>query len=285
MPENGDNRPNSLVWEFLEYLAQFRFLTADQVGAVWGIPAERIEALVATGWILRFELQDPSAEGPARSVYALGRAGAAALASNAGRDISAFPYLTKGKLKFSLMFLEHTLARNEFALTLKMATRQAPGVELLFWEHRPERLRDVVHLVGSNGEYERQPLVADGYFGLRVATRPQGRQEVYFLVEIDRGTVTIPRMAKRYRGYREWWRKGGPQERFGVPNIRVLTVAKGRRRVERLKRAAGETQDGRRGSQLFGFCEEGDVTLQKPMRVFKDIWETPGGGKKYSIVA
>lgn len=283
MPENGDRKPSSLVWAFLDHLARFRFFTANQVKTVWNIPPERLDALASSGWILDFELTDPSTDAPPRRVYALGRAGALSLATRSGRDPRSYPYLTRGKLKFSLMFLEHTLARNEFALTLMMATRKTPGVELLLWEHRPERIRDVVHLAGKGGEYKRQPLVADGFFGLRVGARPRGRREVYFLVEIDRGTVSIPRMASRYRGYHEWWRTGAHRHRFGIPNIRILTVGKGKRRVERLRSAAEAPRSAIHVSGLFLFTQDTNVLLANSKQILEPIWQRATGDGKHSL--
>lgn len=240
----------------LDLLRRFRFLTARQLQLAVGCAEVDLLGLEDTGLVLGFGLADPFRQRESERVYALTRQGAQALMARKNLDRSEVPYLTPGQRQRSLLTLQHTLARNECALALEHACRDSADTEMLGWEHRPERIADAAFLYDEKLGSVRVPLVPDGVAILR----HRGTEHV-LIVEIDRGTVGIPRMTLRYRGYAAWWENGGPERKYGVRASRVLTVAPTEKRTENLRAAARKAIRRGRGSRLLWFATEDAVQI------------------------
>jgi len=235
----------------LDLLRRFRFLTGRQIGLAVGCEPATLRRLGTAGHVVGFDLVDPFARGEVERVYALARGGAHALVARLGLDRSEVPYLAPGRSRRSLLTLGHTLAVGEFGLALEASCQSAQGLELLAWEMRPDRIGDAVHLYDDRRGAVRVPLVADGFALVRHRGVLHG-----LLVEIDRGTVGIPRMTLKYRAYVRWWASGEPERKFGVRAIRVLTVAPSDKRVEHLRAAARAAIHRGAGSRLLWFARE-----------------------------
>ena len=237
----------------LALLAACRFLTAgDLVRA--GIETADIEAADAAGCLLRLQFQRRITDHERTEVLALSRAGSRELARMMEVDLPSVPYSSRSNSARSAFFLDHTLGRNTFALSLAMAGQRVGGAPLLSWEHDRDRLSDSVSLMTSEGEFRRQPLEADG---LAVCTGPRGAEGL--LVEIDRGTEPPSYLGRKYAGYLEWWRQGGHLRRFDVKTIRILTVAPDERRLSRLRQACLAATGGKAGGLFWFVAEEAIV--------------------------
>ena len=249
----------------LELLRQLRFLTDRQLRLSAHCTTADLDRLRDSGCVVAFPLVDPFEERDQEQVFALARAGAHLLIERLGYDRTEVPYLTPSRAHRSLVTLRHTLARNEFALALQQATSDTDGIDFVRWEHAPHRIGDSVHLYDDRRGALRVPIVADGLALLRCHDQLHG-----LLVETDRGTVGLPRMTLRYRGYQAWWRTGGAERRFGVRAIRVLTVAPTERRAESLRQAARKAIHRGAGTRLLWFatqpeCQIGQDLLHKPL--------------------
>lgn len=233
----------------LALLGACRFLTAPDLGAA-GIAADDLAAADAAGCLLRLEFQRRITDGKRTEVFALARAGARELARAIEIDAAAVPHSTRSNSARSAFFLDHTLARNGFALSLAMSCRQGAAA-LLSWEHDRDRLADSVSLVSPTGEYQRIPLEADG---LAVCRGPRGVEGL--LVEIDRGTEPPGYLGRKYAGYIEWWKQGRHEKRFDVKTIRIVTVAPDERRLARLRQACQAATEGKAGGLCWFTSEE-----------------------------
>jgi hypothetical protein len=233
----------------LALLAACRFLTAGDIGRA-GIEAADLAAADAADCILRLQFQRRVTDRERTEVLALSRAGAKELARTMDVDPSCVPHSTRSNSARSAFFLDHTLGRNSFALSLAMSGQRVGGAPLYSWEHDRDRLSDSVSMISSTGEFARLPLEADG---LAICCGPRGIEGL--LVEIDRGTEPPSYLGKKYAGYLEWWRQGRHVKRFDVKTIRILTVAPDERRLGRLRQACQAATAGKAGG-LFWFVSE-----------------------------
>lgn len=254
-------RPPWLVQAFLA-LARHEFLTALQLAARFALRhpevVEAIEALVTEGLLQRL-VPPPNLRGDvAASAYSLTRAGAELLTHAVERIVRLPPR------RRTLLTLTHDLGRNSFALALERLDERG-RLRLLGFETRRTRLADVVH-VAERGRPLRIPLVADGLAVVEVGGEVTG-----LLLEQDRGTVSIERMRRKFLGYDAWWREGGPERRFGLRSLRVVTVAPTQARLQRLREAA-LAATGNRGSKLFWFALDEDVSVEAPERLLGPAW-------------
>lgn len=246
----------------LALLAACRFLTSADLARM-GVEAADLAAADAAGCVLRLRFQRRVTDLERTEVLALSRAGSRELARETGVAPSSVPYSTRSSSSRSAFFLDHTLARNAFALALA-ASCQGGASSLLSWEHDRDRLSESVSLI-VDGEYRRQPLEADG---LAVCRGPRGVEGL--LIEIDRGTEPPSYLGRKYAGYLEWWRQGGHARRFDVNTIRIVTVAPDPRRLARLRQACLVATFGKAGG-LFWFVSEDALSKEG---IAAGIWST-----------
>jgi hypothetical protein len=162
--------------------------------------------------------------------------------------------------------LGHELLKNDLAVVLKLLD-DAGAIELLRWETSRDALADAVRVMRGTRS-ERIALVADAFVAIATPAGPTA-----LLVEIDMSTVPLARMRKRYEGYAAWWRGGGPERRFGVRSLRVVTIANHATRAARLREAAAEVADS--GSHgLFWFASGDILDLERPERLLEPHFVT-----------
>lgn len=162
--------------------------------------------------------------------------------------------------------LDHELVKNDLAVVLQLLDAKG-AIDLLRWETARDALADAVHLVrGARGE--RVALVADALVVVATPTGPTA-----LLVEIDMGTVSATRMSRKYEGYAAWWRGGGPERRFGVRSLRVVTIANHAARAARLGAAAGDAV-GSDAHGLFWFAAADVLDPEAPERLLAPRFTT-----------
>jgi hypothetical protein len=249
----------------LALLAAFRFLSVSDL-ALASIDNGEVEAAEAVRSVLRFQLQRRMTDAAPTQVLALSRAGALELARVMDVEPGTVPHSTRSNSSRSVMFLDHTLARNGFALSLAgMKCERDGGPILLSWEHDRDRLADSVAMMANTSQFCRQPLEADGF---AVCHGPRGIEGL--LVEVDRSTEPVGYLGRKYAGYLEWWRQGGHARRFDVDTVRILTVASDEKRMARLRDACLESTHGKAGG-LFWFGAEDAVAKHG---IMAPIWST-----------
>jgi len=185
--------------------------------------------------------------GSGSTAYALTLRGARLLAELTGDEP-----VPVGRAK-SVAMLDHELVKNDLAVVLQLLDAKGE-IELLRWETARDALADAVHLVRGTRS-ERVAIVADA---LAVIATPTGPTAL--LVEVDMGTVPLARMRRKYEAYAAWWRADGPERRFGVRALRMVTIANHETRLARLRASAAEVAgSGAQGFFWFGGLDALDV--------------------------
>lgn len=265
MPTLQDNllhpRPSWLP-EVLAILGRHGFATARQLGATVGVPIADLDGalgeLVQEGLLQVLVPTHALHGGTPEPAYLLARRGAELL-----RGLDEHAQVRPVRPEKSRYTLAHDLLRNEFGLVLERLGRMGV-IQFHRFETAREKIAAVGH-VGGRGLPERIPLVADGLAVVEIDGHVTA-----LLIEIDRGTVALPRMASKYAGYLAWYQDQGPLRRFGMKSLRVLTIAPSAARLHRLREAALEATGGR-GSGLFWFAPESAVDVTDPERLLGSV--------------
>lgn len=238
------------------------------------IVTKRLMLLYHNGYLDRLHPPVASNRGSSPIVYCLDRKGARLLAAELGVDMPALGW-QKRQRERGLLFLEHTLAVNDFRIAVTLAARQ-DGYEIIRWfderllrkaEVR-EGLREIALEVGKGGS-----ILPDAYFTLNV----DGKKASFFL-EVDRGKTPGRRIRRKVRIYREYYTSGLYEHDFHSKSLRVLTVTTSDRRLDNMRKWA-ETESGGR---LFWFTTERSV---RPETVFSQpIWKVAGEEGLHALV-
>lgn len=231
--------------ELLSTLAEHEYLAVHQLAALLRQSAEIIAPVLER--LVRDRQVRVITATTGSTAYGLAIRGARLLA-----EITGDEPVPVGRARSAIM-LDHELVKNDLAVVLQLLDA-AGSIELLRWETARDALADAVQLLrGSRAE--RVALVADA---LVVIATPSGPTAL--LVEVDMGTVSLSRMKTKYEGYAAWWRGGGPERRFGVKSLRILTIAKHETRMARLRAAAAEVAgSGAHGLFWFGTADALDA--------------------------
>jgi len=174
-----------------------------------------------------------------------------------------------------------------------------PDFDLTRWESGTYIQDQVV--IGDRGEKEAAPIAPDGYFKLTLHRKKDVKKN--FFLEVDRDTMTEERFLKKLKAY---WKlkdneaKDELKKELGIESYRVITVTNSERRKgnlldiskqvnpeseseqEETDKAEKEEDEG--GSDMFLFTCESNYSLEKPMTILKEIFETPANQEKKSIL-
>jgi len=97
---------------------------------------------------------------------------------------------------------------------------------------------------------------------------------MHFFLEVDRSTMALERMLKKYKGYWNWRLEGGQERKLKIPNFRVLSISRTEERKENMRRIAKRANDRETGSAMFWFACEKSYNLKNPESVLKPIWQS-----------
>lgn len=258
----------------LQALARLRFLNIEQLSAINGGQTPGIIAWEQFGLVLRKDF--PSLDGKMRVVVALARRGAEALARESGVEVKSIPYLTPSSFTRSLFTLEHALAISELGVVLERLNETELDFALTYWETSPQKLAASVFLSTPKGRV-RVPLVADAKFSASYHGEASS-----FLVEMDRGTIDLKRMKQKLSGYLHWWREGGPEERFGTRNLRLLILVPTKKRRENLRRILADLC-AKGGAGFFWLGLHEHVKARAPQDFMTAHWLKPKSDEPLSL--
>jgi len=221
-------------------LAQCRFVTRGSFLAALGplgLLPEQIDDWVRAGLLFEGPVRvDPLSTGDSAPYLALTSAGARALAAATGRRVEAS---TPATLRKPNQKRGHDVWVGEIALSALTLGREGQ-IDLVGVECDDHRISFSVTFAHPGEAPEQLTLRPDAYVLVRSSMGPVG-----FLVEVDRGTVSVKTMARRYAGYLAWQRGGGPVRDFSVKALRVLTVVPSEARLQALHDAALEASHGK----------------------------------------
>lgn len=167
----------------------------------------------------------------------------------------------------SPMFLEHTLAINEFRIAMMLAC-QRQGWDIEQWRTESE-IKSDYDRVRVPLRSRKVALVPDGYATIFVP----GRGHTHFFLELDRGTMTLDRFREKVQAYIAYYKSGAYSKRYDAKGFRVLTVvdsATDRRRHN----LANTTQEVQGIGRRFWFASAAEISSRTVL--FDPIWELAG---------
>jgi len=259
----------------LSSLGSCRFLSVPQISALHfdspAAAATRMRRLHEAGLVASVFVPVRPYDRRAFTIFGLSGRGARLIAEQTGGPL---PRFVSEREKRSGLFLDHTLRRNDLRICLDLLDRQERGFQLLVWRQSPDGLRFSAVVRGRALSYTRVPLVPDGFF----AVKRSGVVQAFF-VETDMGTVSLARMAVRYRAYQLWWRRGGHLDLCGSAPLRILTLTTTERRLAALRQAAFRgSGNPRHGSGLFWFALLAAADIAEPAKLLGPAWTTAAAG-------
>jgi len=256
----------------LEMVNEYRLATSAHLqalaaGSNQGI-LRRLQKLFHAGFLDRLVRMPRQKAGSAKMVYALTNRGVRELQKEGLiQSVTATDWNAQNR-DLHGYGIEHTLLISQVRAVLESACRKHPDMRIVAWQEGPTTF-DAVEVALNNG-YARIPVAPDAFFGLE---DPKGRS--YFFLEADRGTMTVPRFARKLVAYAAYWRERRHEQKFAIRYFRVLTVTTSAKRTEHLV-AAARNADGVDGlGRLFLFTEEQRLRLDDPATIFTRIWTTP----------
>ena len=219
-------------------------------------------------------------------VYGLDAAGARYLKETSGVPIGSADWKSRNR-SYTRENLDHTLAITRFLVDLEVACRARSDISLIRFENilanAPEATRRSrfpmswpVPISWQGGKTEVH-VAPDAIFGLRVVRADGTAARAYFLLEIDRGTMTIvpservrasdafpyrATILRKLLAYADSYRLALHTARFGIQAPRVLFLTTSSVRAEAIRLAAQkcahETSHLPTGAFLFGIESAGD---------------------------
>lgn len=260
-PLNFQIGPKDIL--ILQDLAAHKFLDSKHISALHPEMKERslqsrLYLLFHGGLIDRPTSQFTYFQKAAHIVYSLTKKGAELVSHNKGNVNQARQPKDTG-----VSFLQHSLMISNFKTILELALKESGKAKLYAW--RESKAIDAIY---SDGE--RLPIAPDAFF-----TIEDKDYLMHFFLEVDRSTMALERMIKKFKGYWDWRAEGGHKQKLKISNFRVLTVALTEERKENLRQIAKKADGNQTGSIMFWFACEKSYNLENPETILRTIWQTP----------
>ena len=238
--------------ELLAALLDYRLLTTTQVQKLFFRSLHRTRKRLFKLWqhgiVDRVFRPVALGDAPSEAIYSLARKGARLLTRQDGLTERAHPDARRSA-RVSPLFLDHTLAVNDFRIALKTSCDRNDSARLLFWRQGNEiRFEQVIVDQRFGASPVRVPVVADGLAGVETVGK-----KIFFFVEVDLGTVSHNRWRKRFAAYRRASLDVGLLRRLGVLKFGVLVITVGEKRMRNLERLAEPFQLLNGSEIMFSF--------------------------------
>jgi hypothetical protein len=197
----------------------------------------RLRQLVQADILRRVDPWVKQGHGRKSYLYAIGRAAQGVLCREFMLELAAIDWKPKTSLENNFLFMDHILATNDLHISVALSARKY-GYALESWTDekllRKREMRDGVTIKDSEGNEKRVTVIPDAAFALQA-----GEKWGHFLVEIDRGTITISRgWTEKIKALLQYQQSGAYERRYHTGSFRVLTVTTGAERLAHLKQAA-----------------------------------------------
>jgi hypothetical protein len=266
----------SVAERALTALSRCRFVSRASLLAAMGpsgLRDELIDGWVAAGLIFQGTVTlDPLQPEPT-PYLALTRQGARALSAATGASAEG---LSASLLKRPSQKRGHDVCVGEVALSV--LTLAAEGnIELVGIETDDKRLAVSTVLAEPGESPERITLRPDG---LALAEGSFGKTAL--VLEVDRGTISLETMGRRYAGYMTWYRQGGPETDFGIKALRVVTVVPTEARLKALHDAALKASRGKPSGFLL-FALQDDLTVCVAERMLEPVARPLGAAPGFLV--
>ena len=208
--------------------------------------------------------------GSSPALYVLDKQGIDLLRRMGVEDFTGVPDKT-----VSPMYIEHTLAINEFRIAVAQAC-EAHGWQLTRWLTENELKADYDR-VRIRARKTRTALIPDSFFTLVVPEKGT----THFFLELDRGSEELKRFRDKVEAYVAYYKSGMYAQRYGAQGFRVLTVVDGVGEG-RLKNLVDDTARVAGIGRRFWFAHLADATSGTVLT--EPIWSVAGSEEKESLV-
>jgi len=274
-------------WEILKNVHRHRFLRSDQLVALLrGSPQQslrRLQRLYHHGYLERPRCQiDYFQSGSKRMVYGLGNKGAGVLKRELSLPYQKLDWPTKNRV--GKIFLEHVLLVSRVMVAVELACRNRPDIQLLLPDEGV--LRPLKWNV-TMGNRSKCAVIPDRVFGMEFTGKSGQKNQSWFLLEADRGTMPVTRrdlnkssFRRKLLAYESTWTQKIHQDRFGWNRFRVLTVTNNAERIATMQQASRSLN---RGHGLFLFLDEKTLADQKDF--FALHWQTCREGETVNLLS
>ncbi|HWB48624.1 MAG TPA: replication-relaxation family protein [Stellaceae bacterium] len=275
--------------EILKIIARHRFATSAQIislimalfpDASRQQVLRRLQYLFHAGHLSRPKAQVDTykAGGGSRPiVYALGNRGIDHLAAIYGFRRASVDWTAKARTAVRGE-IDHALEITEFMVELEIACHRRGTLQIIHLDEilatlapeetrksrRPYQWPVAVRWKGSDIVLHPTP---DRIFGIRDLERSEGRNTKFLFLEADRGTMPTARRSldktsilRKIVGYAETYRRDLHTKRYGLPNVRVLTVTPGRQRIGNIIAAYREHANTLVSPKFFLFADRAGLS-------------------------
>ncbi len=282
--------------EIIELIHRYRFLRSSHVVALIGTSAQhlqrRLQLLYHHGYLTRPRAQlDYYHKGGSRPIiYGLGNKGATLFRNTGSVAYHNLDWNEKNS-STGRIFLEHALLVSDIMVQLELACRKHGQIRLLAEGQIP---------LPESTRLQRQPfrwkvkaggglslsVIPDRVFALEFLTKAGKKEQAFFFLEADRGTMPVIRknfsqtsFYRKLRAYEATWSQSLHRRRFGFNRFRVLTVTTSAARVKSLVDACSQLK---RGHGLFLFADR--TILEKPGDILSSLWLTGKKGETATLL-
>jgi hypothetical protein len=262
--------------EIIRALYEYRFLTTQQLyrlfpeGNYHALTA-RLAKLYYAGYVERpiSQIVSRLLEGERYLIYCIGERGFEVLQRAYGiakRDSQW--YYRRDTMREN--YLTHTIGVNNFSIALKQSTL-AHADEILSvgdWQGAGKTLLDSV----ADGS-TRLSINPDGFYGWQFL-KEKTPNKIYSFFEYDRGTMSLKRVARKYRAY--WLYRGkAVKKKHEIERFLVLTVVTHESRRRDLLEVCQSTKISPHPAVMFWFALEREINYDEPRSILGKIWHTP----------
>src|SRR5713226_342986 len=242
--------------QLLVAVHQHGFLTTDLVELAFFPPStgsrssasskayERVRDLWLWGYLERVELPVARVLGGRRPfLYALGLQGVPSVEQRMGTAV--LPVQPRRLDRLDHVFVDHDLKAAALWANLRAQLRKRRGCRWLWIGERELRAKRM-RVRAPNADYW-LPFLPDGYFEV---TYPSGDVQAC-LVEIDMGTLTLRRFARKMQAFETAFEDEVFRRHFKRDDFEVLVLSQSRRRTEALRRVAGRVVPNERRGEYY----------------------------------
>jgi len=280
--------------DILKHVHLHRFLRSDHITSLFpGSPQQvlrRLQLLYHHGYLERPRCQiDYYQSGSRRMAYGIGNKGGWLLKREFSLHYHRLDWQAKNRV--SRLFLEHALLVSDVMVAVEMACRNQSSLRLLSPEEivpPPDtaRKREPLRWTVDIGNRLQCGVIPDRVFGFEFTDKSGRRNQSWFFLEADRGTMPIVRSSldksssfRKLSAYEATWSQNLHRTKLGLNRFRVLTVTSNPERIGTMQQAARSLK---RGHGLFLFLDA--KTLKEEKDFFALRWQTCRDGETVGLL-
>lgn len=249
--------------ELFRALEEYRVLTTDQLCHLFFPSLHRTRKRLVQIWrhglLSRGARPTRLGEGSSQYLYAL---------SPAGRRMVSDHSHQHGVSRRSLhAFCRHSEQINDFRICLTLAARRSCGLTISSWTQGRALKMNTATLYPA--AIKSMTIIPDAMFTILC-----GGRSYSYILEIDRGTTDLGRIAIKCAAYHWLWQRKIPHRKFGIRSFRVLFVTTTRKRCDHVMQKLATLQRHSTCPDLITLTDASLVSLEQPERLFAADWRT-----------